>query len=250
MDALNYRTADPQLMINKLPVEQLTIVGVLAEQASKIARKLNVNLSGLVPRDLPGAVGLTLDGRRGEQQVSCFEDDRAWGLEIAKVVRVKLSRLGCNLVQPLVTVRNGRGKKVGEHDMVMEIVSDGGWRLYLSVELRVRRLWSQAGRTLVRFEHRKECCDELEWWQREKEHYCGRLVCLACFTTKEGFSDFELYGDLRMNAESSWRGLFGWPGSVERFVTPRPKPTSTPQLAPQPKAQAKAKANAVVAVCC
>ena len=67
----NYKTEE--LTINKIPVTHLTITGVLAEQVSSLSRKLGVSLAGLQERDLPSFVSLTLDGKRGMQQVCCFE---------------------------------------------------------------------------------------------------------------------------------------------------------------------------------
>ena len=78
-----------------------------------------------------------------------------------------------------------RGERLGEHDMVMGILSEGNWRKHLSVELKVRRLWSQAGRKQVREDQRDECCDKLVWWQNVRRKYGGRLVVMACFTEKK-----------------------------------------------------------------
>ena len=48
-----------------------------------------------------------------------------------------------------------------------------------------------------------------------------------------------------MNEESCWRGLFGWPGSVESFVTPEKQPPQRPPaLPPAPKPAPKASAPA------
>ena len=63
-------------------------------------------------------------------------------------MRLKLSQVDSQLIDPLREVRDKRGKRLGEHDMVMEVLS-GGIVLHLSVELKVRRLWSQTGRNDV-----------------------------------------------------------------------------------------------------
>ena len=240
---INYR--EEHLEINKLEVEQLTVVGVLVEQAMKIARDKGVSLSGLEPRDLPGSVELKLDGYRGAKAVCCFEDDRELALKIARAVRFRLSRLGLQLVQALVRVDNASGTKIGEHDMIMEIVSEDAIRLHLSVEIKVRRLWSDAGRAKVRKAQRAECCDESKWWKSVKDAYCGRLICLAIFPKKEGFADMTLCGDLRMNEEDRWRGVFGWDDSTEGFRKPKPDKSGSaqPKVA-NGKAQAKAKPKA------
>ena len=100
--------------------------------------------------------------------------------------------------------------------MVMEVLS-GGIVEYLSVELKVRQLWSQTGRNDVRLKQRNELCDGLPWWQNGKHDFCGRLIVLACFTSKSGYDKLELYGDLCMNNEGKWRSLFGWPHAIETF---------------------------------
>ena len=240
---INYREED--LEINGLEVEQLTVVGVLVERAMKIARDKGLSLSGLEPRDLPGSVELKLDGYRDAKPVCCFEDDRELALKIARALRFKLSRLGLQLVQALVRVDNAFGKKIGEHDMIMEIVSEDGVRLHLSVEIKVRRLWSDAGRAKVRKAHRAECCDVSQWWQAVKDEYCGRLICLAIFPNKEGFENMRLCGDLRMNEESRWRGFFGRGDSIESFRKPRSHESGSRQSqAANGKARAKAKPKA------
>ena len=78
-----------------------------------------------------------------------FGEDRQLALRIAGGVRLKLSQVGLQLIDPLREVRDKRGKRLGEHDMVMEVLS-GGIVEYLSVELKVRRLRSQTSRNDVR----------------------------------------------------------------------------------------------------
>ena len=119
-------------------------------------------------------------------------------LPIARKVRATLSKVGLDLRDALVDVRSQTGnKELGEHDMVMVIVADcqgEGLQKYLSVEINVRRLWSEAGKNKNRLELRKECSDECEWWQQERGNFSGRLVCMACFTEKEGYASMQLLG--------------------------------------------------------
>ena len=148
MEPFDYRPPNPPLYIKKILVDQLTIVGVLAERASKIARTLRVSLAGLRTAQLPGALALSLDGHRHPKNVCTFEEDRQLALRIAGTVRLKLSHVGVQLIDSLREVPDKRGKRLREHDMVMEVLS-GGIVEYLSVELKVRRLWSQIGRNDV-----------------------------------------------------------------------------------------------------
>jgi hypothetical protein len=81
--------------------------------------------------------------------------------------------------------------------MVMGIVADCQGeclRKSLSVEIKVRRSWSEAGMMEVTLKLRKECCGECEWWQQERGHFSGSVVCMACFTLKEGCSSMQLLG--------------------------------------------------------
>ena len=67
---------------------------------------------------------MTLD-RLGVRRVKCHQRDRDLGLEAAKAVRVKLHHLGLEMPAACVEVRDGV-KKVGERDLVCEIVTDSG----------------------------------------------------------------------------------------------------------------------------
>ena len=92
-DILNYATAQPRLVVNKLLVEQLTIVGLLVEQVSNIARVKRIHVVWLVEADLPGYFELSLDGKRCVHKVVCFEEERWLVLYIARKVRDKLSKV-------------------------------------------------------------------------------------------------------------------------------------------------------------
>ena len=59
----------------------------------------------------------------------------------------------------------------------------------------------------------------MSWWQAEQHKYCGRLILLGRFsrepTDKFKAADyhlnaFTLLGDLKMQAEGKFRGIFGW----------------------------------------
>ena len=105
----------------------------------------------------------------------------------------KLHALGLELSDAIVEVQNERGRKIGEHDLIMEVVSmpdgdvpDADYPSgFLSVELRMRRLWSENGRAKVRDIFRKDCLTDCKWWQDElnknPDKWCGRAVVLADF---------------------------------------------------------------------
>jgi hypothetical protein len=130
------------------------------------------------------------------------------------------------MVDAMVEVRHSQtNMRLGEHDMIMELVSDGrggvpkGLSGHLSVELKCRRLWSESGREQVRREIRDEACDTCCWWQGVQSEFAGRLIIRAVFTERAASSEkFELRADLKLNSEGQWRGLFGWPDAGEEKV--------------------------------
>ena len=87
----------------------------------------------------------------------------------AKVVRLELHRLG---LEVRAVVRRVMGGRVGEeHDMVLEVIDNGddGPVKKISGELKMRRLWSNAGLNKARREFQKEAVDECQWWQTEAQ---------------------------------------------------------------------------------
>ena len=218
-EPLDYNVRPP-LRINKLAVTRHTVIGVLAEQAPGVAQEKHISFGGLVVEDIPDRVKLTLDGR-GERFVKVTPDDRRVALDVAREVRKKMCSLYAELCESCVAVRGARGKKLGEHDMLVQVVGESAPTLrgYISVELKCRWLDSKAGVEKVRAEMREECCDACGWWLTEKHKYAGRLLVLAHFYNEEAF---RLHGDVRMNSETEWRSLFGWGRSVNGcWVLPR-----------------------------
>jgi len=203
-------------------------------------------MGGVGEGDLPDNLEVTLDSYDQPQPVECFKADRELAVVVAKAVRSKLGSLGMELVKVCVVVQNQRNEKCGEHDFLCEVVGgpgSEGLRKYLSVELKLRRLWSQAGLDKVRRKQRKECCDELAWWQDEQHKYCGRLIVLVAFVERTG-EKFALFGDLRMNDEPRFRSLFGWPASVLTWRPPRPEPVAKAVAKAAPKAAPKSRSSA------
>ncbi len=151
---LDYREA--VLASNGLQVTPLTVAGLMAEEAFKASRRRKVRLASVLETDLPSEVLLKLD-RRGQTKVKVHEADRSLGLRVARALRLKLHTSGLELVEPCLAVRED-GKKLGEHDLVLETVSDGRGLEpgpthpcgYLSGELKLRRLWSDAGKEKTR----------------------------------------------------------------------------------------------------
>ena len=183
---------------------------------------------------------------------------------MARVVRSRLcgGKLGLDMVDAMVPVRDGQNKKLGEHDMRLELISDGrsgcpvSLSGFLSMELKLRRLWgTETDRAKVRASMRRENCDSADhWWHTVKSGFAGRIIVLALFTEKSSSGqNFELRADLKLNAEGQWRGLFGWPDAGEERIVlaARPKaaaksvPTRTVAAKAAPKAVAKAVSKAM-----
>ena len=177
--ALDYKSGT--LYINGIVVNALTVVGVLVELMFQISSRQCINFPAFEERDLPDWVLLNLDGHRGEKKVLCYDADRALAIRLGKLIRVKLS--SCNLEVKLVCVDvKVRGKKEGEHDLICEVVGGPGSdqvRQYLSVEIKLRMLYSDAGLAKVRREQQKELCNNLKWWPAQKDKFCGRLIVLG-----------------------------------------------------------------------
>lgn len=258
-ELLDYRK--DKLCINGLKVERLTMTGLLAERVPGIARQKQVGSSGVSETHLPGFLDVSLDGLRGRKKVRsvrCDPADNKLAVEVAKAVRTRLcgGRLGLDLVDAMVPVRDGQDRKLGEHDMLLESVMPASLTGLLSTELKLRRLWgTERDREKVRALLRKENCDDDDhWWHEVKSGFAGRLIVVAVFTEKDPESNsFELRADLKLNSEGQWRGLFGWPhAGEERIVLPaRPKAAAKAVPAPRavskaaPKAAAKAAPKAV-----
>ena len=77
------------------------------------------------------------------------------------------------------------------------------------------------------------------------QKYAGRVVVMVVFPEKDDDA-FNFYANIKLNSETKWRGLFGWPGSLNNVAPPLQPPEATPeaQAKAQPKAQAKAQPKA------
>ena len=245
---LDYRTVRPKLKSNRIAVERLTVVGLLAEKALKICRSKRLGIIALCEKHLPDVVEMTLDGMRGTPQVKCYPNDKVLAVKVAKAIRQKLHSLGVEMVNALVDVKID-GERAGDHDIICEIVDEsciGGEPVegYLSVEVKLRHLWSQKGREKVREKLQSECCDDLDWWTRqEREKYAGRAIVVGIFES-ETSDAFQLCGEIKLNTESNWRKWFGWPGSRNMLSSSAQASPSQQQVRAPPVANAKAKAKA------
>jgi len=223
---LDYKQHD--LYINGIMVTSLTIVGVLVEEMFKVSRRQEINYGALNEADLPDVVYLTLD-RRGERQVLCYDADRALAIRLGKLIRANLLTCYLEVKQVCVPVLSG-GKKVGEHDLICEVVGGTGSdqiRKYLSVEIKLRVLYSPKGLVKVRTKQQKECCKELKWWLAEEGNFSGRLILLGCFmelpsdrrdANEYKMNTFRLFGDLKMRGEQAFRGIFGWGDALPKVA--------------------------------
>ena len=242
---LNYTRC--KLLVNELPVESMTIVGLLAERVPKIAQDNGVGMAGLQVADLPDHLAMSLDGR-GVCKVGVFPGDKALALDVARSVVAKLSGVGLMVRDACVPVRSKTGKKLGEHDVLLELVSDGegglplvAMRGYPSVELKLRRLWKPAEQQERRLQLQANCVgqgkassrENCTWWSSERDKHPCRLLVMVLFPNKEG-NEFRVKADVKHADEESWRPLFGWVGSSRANLVPKPVPTAPPPK-PLPK---------------
>lgn len=249
MAALNYKSVP--LTARGRAVDSFCMTGFAAEAALKKSRV--VGLSALKPQDLPGEIEVQLD-HRGWRRVMVHDENRRVAVAVARQVRADLHRCGFEMVAACVGVTDARSRVVGEHDLVVEIVTtpdgkatDGEYPSgFLSVELRCRRVWSEAGREKLRGVFRRECVDECAWWAAltaadEKQHWAGRLVVMAEFDRSGEV--FVTRGDVKLRGQE-FRGLWGWPGAsgslraplARRRVAARVPPVARAKAAPSRQA--------------
>ena len=114
-----------KLKINGIEVTALTVVGKLVEGMFAISRRTSINFGGMAASDLPDCVSLTVDGRRGTHEVQCYEADRVLAIRVGRLIRNKLVSCMLDVVQACGEVQV-RGKRVGEHDLICEVVGGRG----------------------------------------------------------------------------------------------------------------------------
>ena len=213
MPPLDYKAED--LYARGRIVDSFCVTGLAVEVALQLSRSLPGGCSALRAKHMPDTVAVGIDGR-GQRQVKLHDENKCLAVTVAKHIRVQLHKYDMEMVKAVVDVRDARGRKLGAHDLIAQVVSDEPDRPTgdLSAEVRLRRIRSDAGRRKVREEHRRECCDQCDWWQQElasSEVWAGRLIVLIEFGV--GGSSFTSRADLRLRGEE-FKGLWGWPGSV------------------------------------
>ena len=243
------------------------MVGLLAERIPNLVReKKRVGLAASSAADLPDHLVVFLDAR-GRQRVKLHDEDKALALSISKTARVKVRRLGLELVNCCVPVYSPGCKKLGEHDMELEQIDDGDGapaplplQGFWSGELKVKRLYDDHQRQLRRLELQRKCVGEdsghgnCAWWPDVSHNFAGRLLVMAVLTEKKGF-DFKVNIDARQSGRTVWLPVSGWAGSRRsNLCSPPPAPIPSPSPSPGPScappsvaAQAKAKAKAKAA---
>ena len=245
-----------KLFASKLRVTRMTVTGLLCEQIQKHARASMIPQVGLTAADLPTHVLMSLDKMPGVRRVQVFPEDQALALAVAQVVEEELQSLDLQTVDCCVPVRNNSLKKLGEHDRLLQFVGDPRTavlvllRKYVSLELKLRRLWDPEEQQRIRKLLQDECVGasdtkcSCKWWcEQEHVKFAGRLLVMVVFPEKQG-DKFKVCGDIRLEGDKAWRPIFGWLGS-RRLLSALPSPSPTAlaqQQAARAKAQAKTKA--------
>ena len=116
-----------KLYVNGHRVTSLTMAGLLAERVPVIARQQRIPASGLAETHLPACLEVSPDEVPKPHKVSCHDDDRKLAIAVAAAVRARVcgGSLGLDMVAAKVPVYGERKSRLGEHDMLLELVSDG-----------------------------------------------------------------------------------------------------------------------------
>ena len=241
------------LKSNGLDVTHLTMSGLLAEEAIKLAFKSDTALHMLGQTDLPSQLVLRLD-RRGNRRVYTQASDRALGLAVAQDILMKLHNIGLVLVQPVAVVEDDEGEILGAHDLIMKVLcsptgqapSDRFPGKLISVELKLRHLWSPRGVADVRKALRRDCESACAWWKREVDtgRFSARMIVLCVFPSLDSHryqskAEFKLIG-----VGEEWKPLWGWPSSRPSLERPLRELQADQREKLQAEAKARAKAQA------
>ena len=249
---LDYRTAS--LKAQGRDVDSFCVSSFLAEDA--LVASLQHGPVALAERHLGQEVVVNLD-RRGRCPVQVFDENRRLAVSVGKAVRADLHKHGLELKRAKVEVRGAGGRRLGDHDMIAQVVMNSDMSLpddrtpsgLLSGELRCRRLWSESGRNAFRSASHKESDFELPWWQDclrsdASGKWSGRFILLCCFD--QACNHMVTYCDVRLREQDHYKGLWGWRGSgrmltgasasVPRALPPPPMPAASPKAKSQAKA--------------
>ena len=185
-------------------VDSFRVTGRLAEVALKMS--LQIGMAGVQSADLPATISMRLD-RLGEREVQVHPGDRDLAIRIARHVRDKLMSARLNLQSAVVSEPG----TTGEHDGILDSMRDDirGAGL-VSLELKCRRLWSEAGKEAVRTALRAEEVLECKWWKQALENkprkWRGRLILMVFVDGSNGItSRAEL-----QPIDGDWLVLWGW----------------------------------------
>ena len=227
---LDYKTA--ALKAGGRDVDSFCISGFLAEDA--LVASLEHGVAALAERHLGEDVVVNLDGK-GRCAVRVFDENRRLAVSIAKRVRADLHKHGLELKRAKVEVASPGGRRLGDHDMIAQVVTNSDLSLpdertpagLLSGELRCRRLWSESGRNAFRAASQKEADFELPWWQKlltadEAGVWGGRFIILCCFD--QACENLTTYADARLRGQDHYKGLWGWRGSGRMLVGTKLRP--------------------------
>ena len=229
------------LMKNKRRVDSFRLTGRLAELGIK--RSLVWVIGTLCAVDLPGTIDMRLD-RLGVRKLRTHHEDRQLAVRIAQYVRKELIDHGVNITDAIV------GDSGGEHDMIGEAVCRPYIKGKVSIELKCRRLWSEAGKDVAREGQREEDVLACKWWNKavrgNPEKWGGRAILLVTL---------EPNGRLTSRCEfkptqGEWEVWWGWKSArlandlvsrVRSLNAPVAKAKAAPKAVPKAAPKAKQK---------
>jgi hypothetical protein len=178
---------------------------------------------------------VVLDGRKkASVDVQLLHEDAALAIKVAKEIRRHLHLNQFGVLKAVDKAFDATGREIGAHDLVCDRPTEhaGPQGLY-SVEVKLRQLYSEAGRKKVRQKLREESLPLFETALQNSRSgsWAGRVVLLVEFGRGSLQSWNAVRADLYLGG--TWKTLFGWPGSQATLARPAVA-TSAPGRRPPP----------------
>lgn len=215
-------------------VTALQIVGLSTELLLKTSCSRGINTVGVA--DVVSSVDLNhveFQGRHRKQlAVALTAEDKELTVKVAKEVRRVLFLHGFNVLKAVQ-----KEGSAGTHDIICDRPCPGALDVpgLYSVELKLRRILSDSGRSRLRQQLQRAALPLLDKAvQRTRPGtWAGRLVLLVEFGPGGLASWRAIRCDWCRDSSEQWQGLFGWAGSRDpaALVAPQAAPPRVPEAA-------------------
>ena len=201
------------------PVDAVRMLGKAVEAYNDLCKSIGVN--SVTAGRMPENVELDLD-RRGRRKVLFHAPEREAGVSIGSELRLQIHSHGYGVLLPNVPVvsvcpKTKQKKKVGEHDLTLEIVKQNSSTVAgrISCEIKVRSVTGPKHRRWL-IDHLKKTTwlgsEKHAWWENEsqKPDWAGRMLILVELpSTAETMQSFTLWPFVRLlggHWTDGWRG--------------------------------------------